>query len=169
MMKKHFFLAVLFIASLSVTAKTIKPANPATLTANKKHLDEGVKITLVLDDKTYEIASYSLNYISKDKTATPAIPAPVNPLPYYNSVNNLGVTIRTSKIDQALLDWILSADRVAKEGKIIIVDSESGKTKTLTLKSIKPAGYTESFYNGSTAFPTMTTFNMHFEQISIKL
>ncbi|WP_299497967.1 type VI secretion system tube protein TssD [Mucilaginibacter sp.] len=89
-----------------------------------------------------------------------------------NQANNISVTIKSSKIDQELMDWILSTDKEAKSGQIIITDGESGKTsKTITFTDLKASSYTENMYNNG-AFniniqPT-TSFSMHFKTVNIK-
>src|SRR6187402_2696155 len=67
--------------------------------------DEGIKVKFTLGGKTYDLVNYTLNYTAIDRSRLDA--KPVNNL---NNINILSVTIKSSKIDQELMDWILSPE-----------------------------------------------------------
>ena len=159
-----FSLVLLFFAAKATN--THFSTTPATTTIAD---DEGIKVKLTLAGKTYDLVSYTLNYTAVDKSRLDAMP--VNAL---NNINVLSVTIKSSKIDQELIDWILSPDSFGKDGQIVITDGESGKTlKTLTFSFLKPNSYTENYFsnNGNangTILRATTAFSMHFGKVSIK-
>ena len=144
-MKKHITLIILSVFFLAANAKTT--SFPIPVTKTRSYAEEGIKVKLILGGKTYDLITYNLNYSAADKSKQD-IPVSPSPLLLNNGVNSVNVTIRSSKIDQDLMDWILSPDSNTKDGQIIITDADAGKTlKTITFSSLKPANYNESIRN----------------------
>ncbi len=168
-MKKHITLIIFSFIFLASNAK------PLPLPVNTKIIaDEGIKLKLTLSGKTYDLISYNLNYIAADKSKqdAPGSTSIITTSILAPTVNNLNVSLRTSKLDQELMDWILTPNGSEKDGQIQIIDADAGKVlKTISFNSLKPANYTESFYNNggiNVNIQTTSTFNMHFTKISIK-
>lgn len=168
-MKKHTLLLAFSLIFLAASAKTTSLPIPVTNT--KIYADEGVKVRLILGGKTYDLLSYNLNYSAADRSKTD-IPVNSSPLILNNTVNSINVTLRSTKIDQELMDWILSPDSNTKDGQIVITDADAGKTlKTINFSSLKPANYNENLYNNggiNTVIQPTTSFNMHFTKVTIK-
>ena len=165
-MKKHivFTLVLLlpFFLSLKANSLTFSDLSYASLAD-----DEGFKARITLGGKTYDLLNYSLNFNGVDKVKLDAMP-----LNTTLNINILSVGIKTSKVDQELMDWILTSGGTPKDGQIVITNSETGKVvKTITFTLLKPNTYNESFYNNNVIInsqSTATSFNMHFDKVSIK-
>lgn len=154
---------MLFITTISYSsAKTaIKCSNFET----NLIFDEGVKIKLILNGKTYELQAYNLTYVRDDHNKSDG---PFLGSSYQKSSINL--TLRSSKIDQELLNWILSAQQDAKDGQIIVTDGDNGKTtKTVTFTGANTASYNENNntnnFGGNLQF---TNFSLSFKTIAVK-
>lgn len=170
-MKKHITLIIL---SLIFLASNAKPLPFPVKFTNAINADEGIKLKLTLGGKSYDLISYNLSYIASDKSKAdaPGSTSIITTSILAPTVNNLNVSLRTSKLDQELMDWILAPSSSEKDGQVQIIDTDAGKVlKTITFNSLKPANYSESFYNNggiNVNIQTTATFNMHFTKISIK-
>jgi hypothetical protein len=132
--------------------------------------DEGVKIKLVFNNKTYELQAYNLNYIRVDNSKSDVVSSNVSGYVYPYQKSNINLTLRSSKIDQELLNWLLSPDQQPKDGQIIVTDGDSGKIlKTVTFTGSNTANYNENNntnnFGGNLQF---TSFSLSFKTISVK-
>jgi len=115
-----------------------------------------------LDGKTFDLQSYNLNYY---------VPIPDKALstPVYQ-YSALMVTIRSSKIDQELLDWILSTDAKPLNAEIIVYEEDTNKpARKIRLTGVKPASYTETSNLNNLTNNRNTTINLRYQSVSIKL
>lgn len=133
--------------------------------------DEGTKLKLILGNKTYDISGYMFNYVYQipvDKTnSNNGVATNI----FGNQTNNINITIRSVKVNQELMDWILSAGKEPKDGQIIVTDAESGKvTRTITFTGLIATTYSE---NASNLFVNYAqnniNFGMHFKTVNIKI
>ncbi|RYY07661.1 MAG: hypothetical protein EOP43_02600 [Sphingobacteriaceae bacterium] len=167
-MKKLVIIAMLLISTINnSSAKSLSGIFYSLLRLN---FDEGVKIKLIFNNKTYELQSYNLNYNrvdnSKSDGAINNVPAYV--YPYQKS--NINLNLRSSKIDQELLNWLLSPEQQTKDGQIIVTDGDTGKIlKTVTFTGSNTANYNENNntgnFGGNLQF---TSFSLSFKTISVK-
>lgn len=165
-MKKHLILIPLICViahfSYATTRKVLKA--DTFLSSNKS--DEGTKMKLILGDKTYDIQSYNLSYFpaSGNKTMTETV---VNT--YQSSVITIGV--RSSKIDQEFIDWLLKSDAQPKDGQIIIYDADTKKTlRTISFTGASTWSYNE--YNNVQNFTVsnqVTSFSIKYKTINVKI
>ena len=169
-MKKLLFTAAILMALFTLTKAAEKES-----TIIFHHIihkaDEGISIKLVLGNKTYDVISYNLNFTATDKEKS--TPITTNGFSYMNQSNTIGITIRSSKIDQDFMNWLLSDNAEPKDGQLIITDNENGKLlKTITLTVLKSAFYNESMYNNgpmNNNIQATTNFTLRFKTVSIKL
>ncbi len=165
-MKKSILFLLLFctISGLSVSAPFIGSGDNGIL---HNTFEEGTKIKMILNGKTYELQSYTLNYVPFD----PDKPKRENQL-YNFQTNAITINLRTSKIDQELVDWIFSENQSLKDGQIVVYDAESGKPiKTISFKGAKTGSYTENS-NMAANYPMTqyqtATFQLKYKTVSVK-
>lgn len=170
-MKKVLYLSVLLIVAASAVFAARHPAKH-TAKAVKNRLEEGTKIKLTLGDKTYDIQLYSLSAYYADKVNDK--PKTTDAALSYYSSNSLSITLRTSKVDQALLDWMLSPEPQIKDARMVVYDGESDKViRTLTFTGVRPGSYSEN--NGSNTYgygnagSLLSGFGLKFKTVSIKI
>jgi len=165
-MKKHIVFTLLLLLPFFLTLKANSSTIPGLPYANLAD-DEGFKARITLGGKTYDLLNYSFSFNGVDKTKLDAMP-----LNTTLNINILSVGIKSSKVDQELMDWILTSGGTPKDGQIVITNSETGKTvKTITFTLLRPNTYNESFYNNNAIInsqATATSFSMHFDKVSIK-
>ncbi len=160
-MKKAFSILLIAASVFILPAMAKKPAFKSNGHNKNLFLDEGTKIKLILDGKTFDLQSYNLNYYVPpvDKSTT---------VPVYQS-SAVMVNLRSSKIDQELLDWILSPDAKPKDAQIIVYEEDTNKTvRKIILTGVKPASYTENS-NLNNITNRNTTLNLRYQSVSIKL
>jgi len=167
-MKKLILFA--FVITALCSTKVIADKLPGEYRHNKagNTFDDNTKIKLILGDQTYEIQSYSLSY---HQTETKPAPNPITGIVGVAQTNSISVVIRTAKINQGLLDWILNPEQELRNGKIVVYDTDSGKVlKTITITGLKITTYSE---NGNSAaninLIQQTNLAFHFTTINIKL
>lgn len=169
-MKMKKLVIVLMLIFSTIAYSTTKAFSRISYTILHSRFDEGVKIKLVLGNKTYYLQNYSIIYSRIDKTKNDATSSNVFGGTYPYQKSNISVNLRSSKIDQELLDWILSAEQQTKDGQIIVTDGESGKTlKTITFTGANTAIYNENNninnFGGNIQY---TNFTLYYKTISIK-
>jgi hypothetical protein len=164
-MKKTILLVCSLLLLLVIPAAFGKFSPKHHILHQKIQLDDGTKFKLILGNKTYELQMYNLSYVpaSTEKSKTEM---PVN---IYQS-NTLNVNLRTSKIDQELMDWLLDPEQSPKDGQIIAYDADTNKPiRTITFTGAKTASYNENnnsgFYNLNNQ---LTGFALRYKTISIK-
>jgi Hemolysin coregulated protein Hcp (TssD) len=161
-MKKAFYILTI-LATVFIVPATAKKLATGYHHYNKNvRFEENPKIKLILDGKTYEVQNYNLAFYAPipDKPSTTTL----------YQTNSINISIRSSKIDQDLLNWILAPDPAPKNGQIIIYDADTNKTiRTITLTGLKTGNYNE---NNNSNFPNnnqYTILSLHYQSVGIKL
>lgn len=164
-MKKTVIILLLLLSTIAYSSDQTLPKVSSPV--SRSGFDEGVKIKLVLGDKTYELRSYSISYYRANKVKDNSnVSSGVSPY----QRNTLNVNLRSSKIDQELLNWLLSAEQQSKDGQIIVTDIDSAKTlKTVTFTGANTYSYNESNNNNSLGNNLQNaSFSLNFSSIAIR-
>ncbi|MGI4727806.1 MAG: type VI secretion system tube protein TssD [Janthinobacterium lividum] len=166
---KRLVIAVMLLIS-TVLYSSANSLSGTYRTSVKSNFDESVKIKLILGNKTYELQSYSLTYFRPDNSKTNITSNDVLTAysPYQKS--NISIMLRSSKVDQELLNWLLAPEQQSKDGQIIVSDGDSGKIlKTVTFTGANTASYNEN--NNTNTFggnPQFSNFSLSYKSISVK-
>jgi hypothetical protein len=167
-MRKLVFVVLLLASTVNYSAAKTLAKFPYSKA--KLNFDEGVKIKLILNNKTYELQGYNLTYVRVDNSKNDVTSSNILGVYYPYQKSNISLTLRSSKIDQELLNWLLSPEQQTKDGQIIVTDGDSGKTlKTVTFTGSNTASFNEnSNTNNFGGNPQFTSFSLSFKTISVK-
>jgi hypothetical protein len=122
-----------------------------------------MKIKLELDGRTYLLQSTSYSFYP---------PPPTNPGDdYYQQqvTANLNFTLKPNRVDQFLMDWLMSPKVTLKDGKVSMLEDDTENIlKQVTFQKAYPTGLSEAmdmYYDNNQNF----NFSVNAEKISIKL
>lgn len=161
---RSIILILMFLPATSTVAHSLTVVH----SHNKSNVqaEEGIKIKMTLGNKTYDLQSYSLNFYRPEKT-----PAETPSSIYGNLSSTITISIRSSKIDQELLDWMLAPEAIGKDGQIVVSDAESGKVlRTVTFTGVKTANYNENIMTNNYGINNLqnTNFSLRYKTINVK-
>jgi len=164
-MKKIIFL-LLFAAAFNICTAANHSVISHITSQPKNDPDEGTKLKLIINGKTYDIQMYTLNYRPKTEKSKNN----ENELSLYSS-SVITITIRASKLDQEFIDWIFTENPLPRDGQIILYDTDSGKNlREITFTGATIATYSENnnAFNFNINNNQTVSFSLKYKAVSVK-
>ena len=123
-----------------------------------------MKIKLDLEGKIYDLATTHFSTYGQ--------PPQTSNDEYYTSASgpNLSLTMKSNKIDQSLLDWVMNPRPALKNGKITVYDDDTNNVlKTITFQKGYCSSFSDSIDANSDNYYATASLNLVIEKLTVQL